>query len=85
VGLVKDRSSLALRGLHVLGGVIDSGYRGEIKVVLVNFGTSWVTFNPGDRVAQLVVLSLAGGDRIHEADDLSPSDRGEGGFGSTGE
>lgn len=83
VGLIKDRSSLAARGVHVLGGVIDAGYTGEVSVVLKNLGQAEVTFQRGDRVAQLVVL-LVDPQEMREVDDLPPTARGAGGFGSTG-
>ena len=86
-GLVVPRSGNALRyGLTVANapGLIDSGYRGELKVILVNLGADDVHIAVGDRIAQLVVtpVSLAA---ATEVDDLPDSDgRGEGGFGSTG-
>ncbi len=86
-GLVVPRSGNALRhGLTVANapGLIDSGYRGELKVILVNLGADEVHIATGDRIAQLVVTpaSLASATEVHE---LPESDgRGEGGFGSTG-
>ena len=86
-GLVVPRSGLARRhGVTVANapGLIDSGYRGELLVLLVNLGDAPHRVEPGDRVAQLVVIpvSLA---TPHEVDDLPTSDgRGAGGFGSTG-
>lgn len=86
-GLVVPRSGNALRlGLTVANapGLIDAGYRGELKVILVNLGTDRVQVTPGDRIAQLVVVpvSLAA---PTEVEALPESDgRGEGGFGSTG-
>ena len=84
VGLVWPRSGLAVRhGLDTLAGVIDSDYRGEVRIVLVNHGPEAVTLSRGDRIAQLLVQ------RIERAvftrvDDLAESGRGQGGFGSTG-
>jgi len=83
---VRPRSGLALRqGLTVLNapGTIDSDYRGELKVILVNLGKEPVTINPGDRIAQLVLASVP---RMQLAvvEILGDSARGEGGFGSTG-
>jgi dUTP pyrophosphatase len=84
VGLVWPRSGLAVRhGIDTLAGVIDSDYRGEIRVVLVNHGTEPFRITPGDRIAQLLVQ------RVERAvfargDDLGSTGRGEGGFGSTG-
>jgi len=86
-GLVVPRSGNALRhGLTVANapGLIDAGYRGELKVILVNLGTDPVAVATGDRIAQLVVVpvSLAA---ARVVDELPESDgRGDGGFGSTG-
>lgn len=83
VGLLRERSSLAAEGLHVLGGVIDSGYRGEVSVVLKNLGSADLTFHRGDRIAQMVVLKLDPGE-MQEVIDLPASSRNTGGFGSSG-
>lgn len=86
VGLVHPRSGLALRhGLTVANapGTIDSGYRGELKVLLVNLGDQSVTIARGDRIAQLL-LQQVGRPVVMEVEDLDATDRGEGGFGSTG-
>lgn len=85
-GLVVPRSGLALRhGVTVLNtpGLIDAGYRGEIKVLLVNHGQAPVMLNRGDRVAQLVVHRV---ERVALVlvTELPDSPRGSGGFGSTG-
>jgi len=85
-GLVAPRSGLAARhGIGVVNapGVVDSGYRGEIRVILVNHGRDPVTIERGDRIAQLVVVPVAVVGFL-EVNDLPPSSRGEGGFGSTG-
>lgn len=81
--LVEDRSGLAVKGLTTLAGVIDPGYRGEIKIVLTNLGTLPHSISAGDRIAQLRIV------RRHEAtfievDELIEAPRGAGGFGSTG-
>jgi dUTP pyrophosphatase len=86
VGLVAPRSGLAAaHGISVVNspGIVDSGYRGEIKVILINQGTSEVAFERGDRIAQLVVAPFVEQDLI-EVDELPESPRGEGGLGSTG-
>ncbi|HSE92340.1 MAG TPA: dUTP diphosphatase [Methylomirabilota bacterium] len=86
-GFVLPRSGLALRqGVTVLNapGLIDAGYRGEIKVLLVNHDARSVTVARGDRIAQLVVQRVERAELL-EADDLPGSDRGTGGFGSTGD
>ncbi len=85
-GLVLPRSGHALRlGVTVLNapGLIDPGYRGEVKVLLVNHGPAPVTFARGDRVAQLVVVPVASA-RLEPVTELPPAGRGPGGFGSTG-
>lgn len=86
VGLVHPRSGLALRqGLTVANapGTIDAGYRGEVKVILVNLGDEPVKIVRGDRIAQLVVQQV-GVAEVVEVDDLDDTTRGAGGFGSTG-
>ena len=85
-GLVLPRSGLARRhgiGLVNSPGLIDSGYRGEVAVILVNHGSESVEITRGDRIAQLVVIPVAEQHMI-EVDDLPTSTRGDGGFGSTG-
>jgi dUTP pyrophosphatase len=83
VGLVWPRSGLALKhGLDTLAGVIDSDYRGEVRVVLVNHGREPVTLARGDRVAQLLVQRVEHVEFV--SGELGGSARGAGGFGSTG-
>jgi len=85
-GLVVPRSGLAARsGVGVVNspGLLDSGYRGEIKVILVNHGAQPVSFQRGDRIAQLVVVPVASPVFV-PVGELPESARGEGGFGSTG-
>jgi dUTP pyrophosphatase len=85
-GLVMPRSGLALRsGVTVLNapGLIDSGYRGEIGVLLVNHGARPVVIQRGERIAQLVIQPVARAALV-EVRELPGSRRGEGGFGSTG-
>jgi dUTP pyrophosphatase len=85
-GLILPRSGLALRhGVTVLNapGLIDAGYRGEIRVLLINHGAEAVTLERGERIAQLVIQPVAQV-RLVETDRLPDSNRGEGGFGSTG-
>jgi len=81
--LVEDRSGMAVKGITTLAGVIDPGYRGELKVVLTNLATEPQMVAPGHRIAQLRIV-----ERIQavfeETDMLAPTPRGEGGFGSTG-
>lgn len=83
---VRPRSGLALkRGVTVLNspGTIDSGYRGEIGVVLANFGDETFTIKKGDKIAQLVIAPVFQ-PQVEETDALDVTDRGAGGFGSTG-
>ena len=85
-GLVTPRSGLAARhGISVVNGpgLVDAGYRGEIKVSLVNLSDVTFVIERGDRIAQLVVLPIAVQEFI-VVDDLEATTRGSGGFGSTG-
>jgi len=83
-GRIAPRSGLAYKhGLDVLAGVIDSSYRGEIGVILINLGDKDVYITHGDRVAQLIIESCRHPEMI-EVDELGVSNRGIGGFGSTG-
>ena len=81
--LVEDRSGLAMRGVTTLAGVIDPGYRGEIKVVMTNFGPAPIEIKPGDRIAQLRIVQRIEA-RFEEVAELGEAARGVGGFGSTG-
>jgi dUTP pyrophosphatase len=84
VGLVWPRSGLAVRhGIDTLAGVIDSDYRGEVKVVLVNHGTEPFRIAAGDRIAQLLVQKVERMSFV-AAPALDGSVRGGGGFGSSG-
>lgn len=85
-GEVRGRSGLArLHGIALVQGVgtVDSGYRGEIKVLLINHGSEPFTFDHGDRIAQLVIMPVI---RItpQESEFLDVTERGDQGFGSTG-
>ena len=81
--LVEDRSGLAVRGVTTLAGVIDPGYRGEIKVVMTNLGTAPVELKAGDRIAQLRIVARIEAS-FEEVEELGGAARGAGGFGSTG-
>ena len=81
--LVEDRSGLALRGITTLAGVIDPGYRGELRVVLTNLGPEEQMVAPGHRIAQLRVVERIQA-AFEETDLLAETPRGQGGFGSTG-
>jgi dUTP pyrophosphatase len=85
-GQVRPRSGLAVRhGVTVLNapGTIDQDYRGEVRVALINHGSEPFIVKAGDRVAQLVVCPVTRV-TVEETDTLTPTDRGPGGFGSTG-
>ncbi|GIX05681.1 MAG: deoxyuridine 5'-triphosphate nucleotidohydrolase [Candidatus Poribacteria bacterium] len=82
-GLIKDRSSWALRGLRTSAGVIDADYRGEVQIVLTNYGDEIQTIQPGERVAQLILIRYERAELV-EAERLEATRRGSGGFGSTG-
>jgi dUTP pyrophosphatase len=81
--LVEDRSGLAVRGVTTLAGVIDPGYRGELKVVLTNLSATTVEVAAGDRIAQLRLVQRIEAEFL-EAEELEEAPRGLGGFGSTG-
>ena len=86
-GQVRARSGLAVRhGVALVNapGTVDSDYRGEVKVILVNLGQAPVSFARGDRIAQLVVAPVTRVELVL-ADELNDTGRGSGGFGSTGQ
>ena len=83
---IRARSGLAAKhGISLVNGVgtIDSDYRGEVKVALINMGETAFEVKDGDRIAQMVISPVIRAD-IEPAEDLSDTERGEGGFGSTG-
>ncbi|WP_260736265.1 dUTP diphosphatase [Tunturiibacter lichenicola] len=81
--LVEDRSGLAMRGVTTLAGVIDPGYRGEIKVVVTNLSGAAVEVKAGDRIAQLRIVRRIEAE-FDEVSELVEAPRGAKGFGSTG-
>jgi dUTP pyrophosphatase len=84
VGLVWDKSGLSHKhGLKTLGGVIDAGYRGEVKVGVINLGTETYLLEKGHKVAQIIIQQREYCE-IMEVDELSETSRGDSGFGSTG-
>ena len=84
VGLVWDRSGLAAKhALHVLAGVIDSGYRGEVGVVLKNLGDAPVEITKNMRIAQMLIQPVVRA-HLEEVDQLDETERGDTGFGSSG-
>ena len=83
-GLIKDRSGFAVKhGLHCLAGVVDSDYRGEVKVVLINLGNEPVKIEKHTRIAQMIIIPYLDV-KVVEVDELSDSERQDKGFGSTG-
>ena len=84
VGLIRPRSGMAVKqGIDVLAGVIDSGYRGEVKVCLLNTGNIPVTIEVGDRIAQILFQEVPKF-KLNEVADLNETDRNSEGFGSSG-
>lgn len=84
VGLIRDRAGIVTKmGIHTSAGTFDPGYRGEISVIVVNFGDEEVEIEKGMRVAQMIILPVVNVS-FQEVKSLSSSVRGEKGFGSTG-
>ena len=81
--LVRDRSSMAARGIATTGGVIDAGYRGEILVVMTNLGDAAVELKAGEKIAQMVPVPVLTGP-VEEVESLEDSMRAAKGFGSSG-
>ena len=85
VGLIWPRSGMAVKqGVDVFAGVIDAGYRGEIMVCLYNSGEDTVEIKHGDRIAQLLIQKIGNFTLAWTHEDLEQTDRGDGGFGSSG-
>ncbi len=83
---IRPRSGLAIRhGITLLNtpGTIDADYRGEIKVIVINLGSEDFVIKRGDRIAQMVICPVIKVE-LEEVEDLSPTERADGGFGSTG-
>ncbi len=81
--LLRDKSSMAARRLVLTGGVIDAGYRGEIKVLMENLDDQPAVINAGDKIANLIPYPVLTGE-VQVVEDLAESKRMAGGFGSTG-
>lgn len=81
--LVRDRSSMAARGVITTGGVIDAGYRGEILVLMTNLGDAAIELQAGEKIAQMLPVPVLTG-QVVEAESLEASLRAEKGFGSSG-
>ena len=81
--IIKDRSSIAMKGLFTHAGVIDAGYTGEIKVLFHNVSSTSIKIEKGDKIAQLVPTKVVNFE-VEEVDELFETKRGKNGFGSTG-
>ena len=81
--LLRDKSSMAARRLMLTGGVIDAGYRGEIKVLIENLGDQPATIRAGDKIANVIPYPVLTGE-VQVVDELNESSRKAGGFGSSG-
>lgn len=81
--LVWDKSGLALNGIKTIGGVVDSGYRGEVKVAVINLSNKTVYIEKGQKIAQMLIQKVENA-KIAFSNKLSLTSRGENGFGSTG-
>lgn len=82
-GKIEGKSGLAQYGIMPLGGVVDEGYSGSIRVTLCNLSDSGRVFQPGEKIAQLLVIPCRYDDCV-VADQIEAGERGENGFGSTG-
>ena len=83
-GIIKEKSGLAWKhGIIIMGGVIDSSYRGNIKVIMLNANQDTFSVKGGDKIAQLLILPVPNFN-VEEVDSLDDTIRGSGGFGSTG-
>ena len=83
VGLIKSKSGLNLNKDITCEGVVDAGYVGSIRAIMYNHGKHLVKFKAGDKITQLVIVPIAT-PRLNLVEELSDSERGDGGFGSTG-
>ena len=81
--LVRDRSSMAARGVATTGGVIDAGYRGEILVLMTNLGDTAVELKAGEKIAQMIPIPVLTG-VVEAVESLEKSARAEKGFGNSG-
>lgn len=81
--LVRDRSSMAARGVATTAGVIDAGYRGEVLILMTNLGNDAVELKAGEKIAQMIPVPVLTGEVV-EVETLEESRRAEKGFGSSG-
>ena len=82
--ILKDRSSMAAKGITISAGVLDSGYTGEILVLLTNNNSSNIVINKADKIAQMIPLKVNTANGVMEVQDLPESERKAKGFGSSG-
>jgi dUTP pyrophosphatase len=82
--MIKDRSSLGIKGIHVLAGIIDAKYIGEILVTLINLSDIECIINKGDKIAQFIPIPTVTFDEIEEVHDFDETERNNKGFGSSG-
>lgn len=84
VGLIRDRAGIITRmGVHTVAGTFDPAYRGEVSIILTNFGDEEAVIEKGMRIAQMIIIPVEKV-KITEAKELSETKRGKRGFGSTG-
>jgi dUTP pyrophosphatase len=81
--LVRDRSSMASKGIATTAGVIDAGYRGEVQIVMTNLGTNPIELKAGEKIAQMIPVPVLTGS-VQEVETLEESARLAKGFGSSG-
>jgi dUTP pyrophosphatase len=81
--LVRDRSSMAAKGIATTAGVIDAGYRGEILILMTNLGEATLELRAGDKIAQMIPVPILTG-QVQTVESLEDSARAEKGFGSSG-
>jgi dUTP pyrophosphatase len=81
--LVRDRSSMAAKGIATTAGVIDAGYRGEVLILMTNLGGAPVEVRAGEKIAQMIPVPILTG-QIETVESLEDSSRAEKGFGSSG-
>ena len=82
--LVRDRSSMAARGIATTGGVIDAGYRGEILILMTNLGSASIELKAAEKIAQMIPVPVLTG-QVTPVESLEDSARAENGFGSSGQ
>jgi len=83
-GNVRDRGGLpAKHGIHTMGGVFDSNYRGEVQIILINLGSEIYNIKVGDRICQMIIEKHEDLE-VEEVDELDETNRGEGRFASSG-